>query len=128
MAWALRRDRDHVLVAVAIQSPRGAELLADLAPNERLRRAHVVHEDGRRRSGGAAAADVLSVLAPTRQLGRLARGSPRATELLYGLVATRRKSFGRLLGTRARRRADEELAAAIAQTTAGLERGSRSPS
>jgi predicted DCC family thiol-disulfide oxidoreductase YuxK len=110
MAWALRRDRHHVLVAMPIQSPRGSELLADVVPDERLRRAHVVCGDGRRRSGGAAAADVLSVLPATRVLGRVARGLPRTTALLYDAVAARRRSFGRLVGRDARRRADEALA------------------
>jgi predicted DCC family thiol-disulfide oxidoreductase YuxK len=128
MAWAVRRDRHHVLVAVPIQSPRGAELLADLAPSDRLRCAHVVHEDGSRRSGGGAGADVLSVLPRTRLLGRLARSSPRATELLYGVVARRRQRLGRLIGKGARRRADDLLAATSAGAAAELELGSRSQS
>jgi predicted DCC family thiol-disulfide oxidoreductase YuxK len=109
MAWALRRDRHHSLVAVPIQSPRGAELLADLEPSERLRSAHLVREDGSRRSGGAAVADVLSALPSTRALGRLARSLPGVTALLYDVLAARRESFGRLVGEAARRRADEEL-------------------
>jgi predicted DCC family thiol-disulfide oxidoreductase YuxK len=109
MAWVIRRDRHHVLVAMPIQSPRGSELLVDVVPDERLRRAHVVRDDGRRRSGGAAAADVLSVLPATRVLGRAARGLPRTTALLYDAVAARRRSFGRLVGQQARRRADEVL-------------------
>lgn len=43
-------------------------------------------DDGCRRSGGAAAAVVLSVLASTRVLGRLAHRLPRTTALLYGVV------------------------------------------
>jgi predicted DCC family thiol-disulfide oxidoreductase YuxK len=109
MAWAVRRDRRHVLIAVPIQSPRGAELLVDLAPSKRLRSAHVVRDDGSLRSGGAAAAEVLSVLPSTRALGRLAGRLPRTTALLYGVVAARRRSFGRLVGSKARRRAEELL-------------------
>jgi predicted DCC family thiol-disulfide oxidoreductase YuxK len=110
MAWALRHDRDRALVPASIQSPRGGELLADMPASERLRAAHVVCEDGSRHSGGAAAADVLSALPPTRALGRLAASLPRTTALLYRVVAARRKSFGRLVSKDARRRADELLA------------------
>jgi predicted DCC family thiol-disulfide oxidoreductase YuxK len=121
MAWVVKRDHRHVLVPVPIQSPLGCELLLDVVPSERLRWAHVVHDDGARRSGGAAAADVLSVLGPTRVLGRLAHSLPRTTALLYGVVAARRNSFGRLVGQEARRRADDLLAATSATTSAELE-------
>ncbi len=111
MAWAVRRDHRHVLVTAPIQSPLGCELLVDVVPSERLRSAHVIRDDGRRRSGGAAAADVLSVLPPTWVLGQLAHNLPGTTALLYGAVAARRKSFGRLVGKEARRRADRLLKA-----------------
>lgn len=120
MAWAVRRDHHHVLVTVPIQSPLGSELLVDVVPSERLRSAHVIRDDGCRRSGGAAAADVLSVLPPTRALGRLGHSLPRTTALLYSVVAARRKSFGRLVGKEARRRADDLLGAPSAPTAAEL--------
>jgi predicted DCC family thiol-disulfide oxidoreductase YuxK len=126
MAWAVRRDHRHVLVTVPIQSPLGAELLVDMVASERLRSAHVVRADGRRRSGGAAAAEVLSVLPATRVLGRLAGRMPRSAALLYGAVAARRTSFGRFVGQEARRRADELLAVTSAATAAELELRSRS--
>lgn len=125
MAWAVRHDARRRLVAVPIQSPLGAELLAELAPDERLRSAHVITEDGSRLSGGPAAADVLSALPQTRMLGRLAHGLPRTTAALYGLVAARRQSFGRFVGSDARRRADSLLEASSATTTIELE--ARSP-
>lgn len=121
MAWAVRRDHRHVLVTAPIQSPLGSELLVDVLPGDRLRSAHVVWDDGRRRSGGAAAADVLSVLPSTRVLGRLAHSLPRATAWLYGVVAARRQSFGRLVGREARRRADGLLQASSATTAAELD-------
>jgi predicted DCC family thiol-disulfide oxidoreductase YuxK len=126
-AWAVRRDRRHVLVTVPIQSPLGSELLQDVVPGDRLRSAHVVRDDGCRRSGGAAAADVLSVLPSTRMLGRTAHRLPGTTALLYGVVAARRTSFGRLVGAEARRRADDLLGAPGATTAAELEARSRSP-
>lgn len=126
VAWAVRRDHHHVLVTVPIQSPLGSELLVDVVPSDRLRSAHVVRDDGCRRSGGAAAADVLSVLAPTRVLGRLAHGLPRTTALLYGVVAARRNIFGRLVGKKARRRADDLLGVQSVSTASELEVRSRS--
>lgn len=126
MAWAVRRDHHHVLATAPIQSPLGSELLVDVAPSERLRSAHVIRDDGCRRSGGAAAADVLSALPSTRVLGRLARSLPGVTALLYGVVAARRKSFGRLVGKEARRRADDLLGASSATTVAELDARSRS--
>ena len=127
MAWAVRLDHHHVLATVPIQSPLGGELLVDVVPSERLRSAHVVRDDGSRLSGGAAAADVLSVLPSTRGLGRVARGLPRITALLYGAVAARRKSFGRFVGREARRRADDLLQASSAATAAesGVRSGSQ---
>lgn len=109
MAWALRHDRDRVLATAPIQSSLGDELLADMLPSERLCSAHVIRGDGGVRSAGAAAAEVLGALPATRVLGRLAHSFPRATERLYGVVAARRVSIGRLVGRQARRRADELL-------------------
>jgi predicted DCC family thiol-disulfide oxidoreductase YuxK len=128
MAWAIRRDRRRLLVAVPIQSPLGSELLVDVLPDDRLHSAHVVRDDGRRRSGGDAAADVLSVLPPTRFLGRLGHRWPGATALLYGVVAARRQSFGRLVGKQARRRADALLEEVSASTAAELTARSQRPS
>lgn len=126
MAWAMRRDRRQVLAPVPIQSPLGFELLVDVDPANRLRFAHVVREDGERHSGGAAAADVLGALPLTRVLGQLAHKMPRITASLYGVVAVRRKSFGRLVGRGARRRADDLLKAQTVTTAAELEARSRS--
>lgn len=120
MAWAVRHDRHHVLVAVPIQSPLGSELLVDVVPSERLRSAHLITDDGRRHSGGAATADVLAVLPRTRAVGRLARNLPAITAMLYRVIAARRRSLGRLVGDEAGRRADELLKATTASTSAEL--------
>jgi predicted DCC family thiol-disulfide oxidoreductase YuxK len=123
--WAAARavSLDHlgVLVPVPIQSSLGAELLVDLDPSDRHRAAHVIGDDGRRRSGGDAAADVLGVLPSTQALARLARSLPRTTNLLYGLVALRRQSFGQLIGPKARQRADRLLQASSVTTAEDLE-------
>jgi len=120
MAWALGHDRRRGLVAVPIQSQLGAQLLADLSPAERLDAAHVVREDGTRKSGGNAAADVLGALPQTRALGRIARRLPAPTAALYGLVAMHRHGFGRFVGGEARRRADRLLQAERVTSAAGL--------
>ena len=128
MAWAVRHDHQHALVAAPIQSPLGAALLADVPASERLREAHVIHDGHSRRSGGAAAADVLSTLPATRALGRLGHRLPHTTALLYRVLAARRASFGRLVGREARRRADDLLRASRLTTPAELEASTRQPS
>jgi predicted DCC family thiol-disulfide oxidoreductase YuxK len=107
MAWALVHDERRALTAEPIQSATGARLLADLSPDERLRSAHVVHDDGRRTSGGAAVLDVLRALPSTRRLGALPAGP---TERVYRLVADHRHHVGRLVPAAAKRRADRVLA------------------
>jgi predicted DCC family thiol-disulfide oxidoreductase YuxK len=127
MAWALRHDDRGVLATAPIQSPLGDELLVGMAPGEQLRSAHVVDADGRVNSAGAAVERVLSALAWTRALGRLAVRFPHITDRLYRVVADRRMSFGRLVGREARRRADELLARADAATAAERRLRSGSP-
>jgi predicted DCC family thiol-disulfide oxidoreductase YuxK len=122
VAWAVGRDERDLLVTVPIQSELGSELLVDIPLSDRLRSAHVVPDSGPLLSGGAAAAEVLGVLPSTRNLGRLARGLPRTTAVLYGVLAARRQSVGRLVGAEARRRADRLLRATNVTTAAGLGR------
>jgi predicted DCC family thiol-disulfide oxidoreductase YuxK len=126
-AWVLRLDRRHLLVAAPIQSPLGSELLTDLSEEERLRAAHVVGEDGRRCSGGAAAAEVLGALDRTRVLARVFRRWPRTTDWLYAAVAKRRIALGRFVGQPARRRADRLLEGSRATSRADLELRSQQP-
>jgi predicted DCC family thiol-disulfide oxidoreductase YuxK len=109
VAWGLRRDRRGVLEVLPIQSHLGAELLADLAPEERLRSAHVIHSDRGRESGGAAVRAVLDVLPSARVLRLLAGVWPSMTDRVYDFVAGHRSWFGHLIGAGARRRADELL-------------------
>jgi predicted DCC family thiol-disulfide oxidoreductase YuxK len=121
MAWALRHDARKRLVAVPIQSPLGAELLVELDEHERLRSAHVIDERGARRSGGAAAADVLSALESTRAFGRLANLAPGPTSSLYSFVASHRHGVGRFVSASARRNADQLLDAASVTKRAELD-------
>jgi predicted DCC family thiol-disulfide oxidoreductase YuxK len=126
-AWVLRLDRRHLLVPVPIQSALGSELLSDLSPEDRLRAAHVVGEDGRRCSGGAAAGEVLGALDRTRVLAGMLRRWPRTTDRLYAEVARRRIALGRFVGQAARQRADRLLEAARATSADDLELRSQRP-
>jgi predicted DCC family thiol-disulfide oxidoreductase YuxK len=126
-AWALRLDDRHQLLAAPIQSPLGSELLADLGPVDRLGAAHVITDDGRRFSGGAAAAEVLSAIDRTGVSARLARGLPRTTDRIYGAVATRRKALGHLVGERSRQRADRLLEASSLTTADDVQARSPQP-
>jgi predicted DCC family thiol-disulfide oxidoreductase YuxK len=110
VAWALRRDRDGALDVAPIQSETGERLLADLAPAERLRAAHVIHADGRRSSGGAALRDVLDALPSARRWARAAGAWPAATDVAYRLVAVHRSRVSKLVPRRAKLRADRLLA------------------
>jgi predicted DCC family thiol-disulfide oxidoreductase YuxK len=98
--WVLRRDRDRRLTATPIQSTTGDFLLSDLTPEERVREVHVINDDGRRSSGGAAVKDVLDALPSTRALARVVSVSPRMTQLGYRFVASNRGVFGRLRSPR----------------------------
>ena len=109
--WALRLDRGRRLEPVAIQDPRGAELLADLGPEERLDSAHLVTPDGRRRSAGAIAGPALRLIPGGGPLAALAERLPGATERCYRLVANNRSRLGRLVSDGAKRRADALIAA-----------------
>jgi predicted DCC family thiol-disulfide oxidoreductase YuxK len=98
--WALRRDLERRLTATPIQSSMGEYLLADLTPEQRLREVHVINDDGRRSSGGAAVKDVLKALPTTRGLARVVSVSPRMTQLGYRLIANNRGLFGKLVRAR----------------------------
>jgi predicted DCC family thiol-disulfide oxidoreductase YuxK len=105
--WALRRDRDRRLTATPIQSPTGEFLLADLTPDQRLREVHVINDDGRRSSGGAAVKDVLRALPSARGLARVVSVSPRMTQVGYRFVANHRALFGKLRSPRSAQRSRE---------------------
>ena len=109
--WVLRLDRDRALAPVAIQSRRGEELLAGLAPGARLDSAHVVTPAGERASAGAIAGPVLRALPGGAPLAALAERFPGATERAYRFVADHRSALGRPITDAAKRRADALIAA-----------------
>jgi hypothetical protein len=78
-------------------------------PAERLRAVHVVHDDARRESGGAAVREVLNALPSRNPLARLA-GVPFA----YRLAARNRSRLSRLVPARVKGRADAIVAERLA--------------
>ncbi len=111
LGWVLRWDRAHTLVPVEIQSAEGQALLSAVDPAERLRSWHLAPQDADVRSAGAAFPGLFSVLPGAGPLGALARRAPGLTRRGYEFVAGRRGSFGRLVTTGAKARADRLIAA-----------------
>ena len=113
LAW----DRAGRLRPLAIQSPEGQRLLADLTPEQRLASAHAVEAGGRRTSGGDALGPVAAVLPGGAPLVTLARRAPRLARAGYRAVAGPRSLFGRLVSDAAKARADERIAQRSASST-----------
>jgi predicted DCC family thiol-disulfide oxidoreductase YuxK len=103
LVWLLRRDPAHRLEPLALQTPEAADLLADLTPAERMASWHLVEPSGKRFSGGAALAPVLSLLpgwgVPAAVLERL----PWLADRGYGLVAAHRSTLSAALRATRRR-------------------------
>ena len=97
----LRLDRRRVLGAVAIQSPRGSNLLSSMTADERLGSWHVRSPGGRIWSGGEAVPVLLRVLPGGKGPARVAARFPRTVDRLYRFVARNRSTLGRLVGSRA---------------------------
>lgn len=111
VVWAMARDQEHVIEPVPIVSVRGAELLADLALDQRLASVHVVDRSGRRFSGGAALPVVLGELRGWRWSARFAALCPPLTEAGYRYVAGHRATLSRFISRRAKQQADQRLQA-----------------
>jgi predicted DCC family thiol-disulfide oxidoreductase YuxK len=102
LATLLRWDRAQRLTPVAIQSARGAELLSELAPEDRLTSWHLVDARGALHSGGAAIPVALEELPYATPIARLTAMLPAATARGYDWVAAHRALLGRPLTARAR--------------------------
>ena len=98
--WSLNKilawDRSRRLRPVPIQSEGGQHLLAQVAPEKRLDSWHLVGEDGRLYSAGAAVAPLLRVLPWGTPLAGVF-AAPAATERGYRYVARHRNRWARLL-------------------------------
>ncbi|MFN8223729.1 MAG: DUF393 domain-containing protein [Gaiellales bacterium] len=86
---------------VAIQSPTGVTLLADLDVGQRLSAFHVVSASGKRWTGGAALAPLARELPLGRPLAGLLERFPRLADRAYRLVAGNRHRLSSLMRTRA---------------------------
>ncbi len=106
LAWVLRWDRRSRLVPVRLQDARAADLLAAMSEPERMASWHLVAEDGRVRSAGAAVPGLLGLLPGGRVPAAAAGRFPGAVERGYALVARNRGRLGRLLTAGAIARAD----------------------
>lgn len=107
LAWDAKGRR--TLEPVAIQSPRGQELLATVPASLRLKTAHVVDPDGVILSGGDAVpwlGKVLPYGTPLRLLAKL----PLVVDGGYRLIAGHRITVSRAVPKAAKARADAELA------------------
>jgi predicted DCC family thiol-disulfide oxidoreductase YuxK len=107
LAGLLRRDRAGGLRPVALQRPEADDLLADLAPAERMASWHLISPTGERRSGGDAVAPLLRLL-PRGQVPAVAFARfPRLTERGYRWVAGHRTQLSRWVPMRSKQHASE---------------------
>jgi predicted DCC family thiol-disulfide oxidoreductase YuxK len=105
----LRWDTAGRLRPVALQDEQAERLLAGMSEEQRMASWHLVEEDGRVHSAGAAVAPLLRLLPQGRSLAPVFDRFPRATERGYCFVADHRNVFGRFVGDRAKRRADARI-------------------
>jgi predicted DCC family thiol-disulfide oxidoreductase YuxK len=110
LAVLLRWDRANRLGPVPIQSARGAELLFEMAPVDRLRSWHLLDGAGAVHSGGAAIPVVLAVLPRGAPLAAVASRFPGTAARAYEWVAAHRVLLGRLLKARPRAWASRVIA------------------
>jgi predicted DCC family thiol-disulfide oxidoreductase YuxK len=103
-------DRDGRLRPVPAGSAHADELLTGMPAETRFGSWHLVAPDGEVHSGGLAAAPLLRLLPGGRLPAALVARVPRLADRAYRFVARNRRGFGRLVGTRARARADARLA------------------
>jgi predicted DCC family thiol-disulfide oxidoreductase YuxK len=96
--WIRALARGDSLAFAPIGSEAGEQLLRDLSPDERYASWHLVDEDGRRYSAGAAFSPLLRRLPALRWLAPVTEAFPAATESAYRLVSRHRGRLSRLVG------------------------------
>jgi len=103
--WATNKlltwDRHGRLEPVALQDPRGDELLAGMSEDQKMGSWHLVTADGRRYSAGAAVPPLMRLLPGGRPIAAMAEAFPRTTERLYRWVSRHRGQMANLLGAKA---------------------------
>ena len=104
VAQLLRLDREGRLRLIAIQSPLGQRLLADVPEDLRLESAHLIDGEGKLFSGGEAAAPIAAALPRLAPTAPLLRRLSRPVNAGYNLIAANREKVGRLVGRSSRQR------------------------
>lgn len=103
--WSLDKilswDRDGRLRPVALQSGEADILLRGMDEKRKMASWHLVRDDGRIYSAGAAAAPLFRNLPFGTPLGIFAEIFPGLTEFIYRMVSTNRDWFGNILGEQA---------------------------
>jgi predicted DCC family thiol-disulfide oxidoreductase YuxK len=91
-------DRRRCLRPLALQDPEADRLLGVMIEDVKMSSWHLVTDDGRVYSGGAAAAPLFRLLPRGRPLAAVFAAFPGLTNGGYRLVARNRDRFGRLVG------------------------------
>jgi predicted DCC family thiol-disulfide oxidoreductase YuxK len=97
----LRRDKAKEILPVPIQSAEGQELLRDMDEDKRMASWHLVDENGRIFSAGAAVPEISRHLRGGAPVGSLAKQFPKSTDRLYRLIARNRHKLGKAIGEQA---------------------------
>jgi predicted DCC family thiol-disulfide oxidoreductase YuxK len=108
LAWD--RGVPGALRPLPLGTPEADRLLADLSLAQRAASWHLVLDDGRRTSAGAALAPALRLLPGGGIPAALFARFPRATERAYRWVADHRGLLGRFVPARGRRWAERVIA------------------
>jgi predicted DCC family thiol-disulfide oxidoreductase YuxK len=109
LAGLLRWDRAARLHPVPLQGSEADELLADLAPAERMASWHLVSPAGTRRSRGAAIPPLLRLLPGGRLPASVFARLPGLTDRGYRWVAEHRSQLSRWVPAGPKRRASERV-------------------
>jgi predicted DCC family thiol-disulfide oxidoreductase YuxK len=109
LARLLRWDRARLLQPLALQRPEAGELLAPLAPAERMASWHLIAPGGERRSAGAALAPLLRLLPGGRAAAAAFARFPASAERGYRWSAEHRATLSKLIPAGAKRRAGERV-------------------
>jgi predicted DCC family thiol-disulfide oxidoreductase YuxK len=109
LAGLLRWDRALRLRPIALQRPEADDLLADLAPVERMASWHLISPTGARRSGGAAVPRLLRLLPRGRVPAAAFALFPRLTDHGYRWVAAHRSQLSKWVPMGLRQHAGERV-------------------
>ena len=98
LAKVLAWDREGRIRPVPLQSEEADRLLPGMEQEQRMASWHLVTEDGRVSSAGAAVAPLADLLPLGAPVALVARTLPGTTERVYRWVAEHRDELGRRLG------------------------------